>query len=63
MQSVAIKSFMDGKLGSTSMGLWDWHGYMSNTYAAYIPSKLFSTMSMTRCLLTYIQQRLLEDNP
>lgn len=39
MQSVAIKSFMDGKLGSTSMGLWDWHGYMTNTYRSFYPFK------------------------
>jgi hypothetical protein len=39
MQSVGIKSFMDGKLGSTSMGFWDWHGYMSKTYASMYPFK------------------------
>jgi hypothetical protein len=33
MQSVGIKSFMDGKLGSTSMDFWDWYGFMSNTYS------------------------------
>ncbi len=39
MQSVGIKSFMDEKLGSTSMDLWDWHCYMSNTYSNLYPFK------------------------
>jgi hypothetical protein len=39
MQSVGIKSFMDGKLGSTSMDFWDWHGYVTNTYASMYPFK------------------------
>ena len=42
MQSVGIKGFMDGKLGSTSMAFWDWHGYMSSTYSNLYPlSSLF----------------------
>ncbi len=40
MQSVGIKSFMDGKLGSTSMAFWDWHGVMSNTYSNLYPFKV-----------------------
>jgi hypothetical protein len=39
MQSIGIKSFMDGKLGATSMGIWDWHGYMSKTYTSMYPFK------------------------
>ena len=53
MQSVGIKGFMDGKLGSTSMAFWDWHGYMSSTYSNLL--KLFSMTNMMQCLLTYIQ--------
>ena len=37
MQSVGIKSFMEGKLGSTSMTFWDWHGYMSNAFSNVYP--------------------------
>jgi hypothetical protein len=55
MQSVGIKSFMDGTLKSRSMSFWDWHGYMSNTFSNLYPFKALSTMSMIRCLLTYIQ--------
>ncbi len=39
MQSVGIKSFMDGKLGNNSFSVWDWHGYMSNTYTSMYPFK------------------------
>jgi hypothetical protein len=39
MQSVGIKSFMDGKLSNPSMGFWDWHGYMSNAYTSMYPFK------------------------
>lgn len=37
MQSVGIKSFMDGKFGSQPMSHWDWHGYMSNAYSTLYP--------------------------
>jgi hypothetical protein len=39
MQSVGIKSFTEGKLGNTSMSLWDSHGYVSNTYTSLYPFK------------------------
>jgi hypothetical protein len=39
MQSKGIKSFMDGKLGSKPMSFWDWHGYMSSSYASRYPFK------------------------
>ena len=39
MQSVGIKSLMEGKLGSQPMSHWDWHGYMSNTYSNLYPFK------------------------
>jgi hypothetical protein len=39
MESVGINSFMDGKLGNTSMRVSDWHGYMSKTYTSMYPFK------------------------
>jgi hypothetical protein len=39
MASAGIKSFMDGKLGQSAIGMWDWHGYMSNTYTSMYPFK------------------------
>lgn len=34
-----IDSFIKGKLGSPEMRQWDWHAYMTNTYAESFPAK------------------------
>jgi hypothetical protein len=39
-----IAGFMEGKLKSTEMRQWDWHGYMTNQYPRSSPAKtLFKT--------------------
>jgi hypothetical protein len=37
MQSVGLKSFLNGKLANNSFSSWDWHGYMSKTYTSMYP--------------------------
>jgi len=42
MQLFGMKSFIDGKFGSTSMTFWDWHGYMTNTYSTFIHLRIIN---------------------